>query len=333
MTRRNFLSAAAAQAAMSAAPVRSRMGLATTCYMTVRRPRDTYEFLEYADSLGAGGIQANLSSLEPAYLNKVRERAGAAGMYLEVMAGLPKKPEALDAFERTLAAANEVGALCVRTACLSGRRYENFASLAEWQAFVTESKKAIDRAVPVAEKHRIPLALENHKDWTAAELLAIIKERNSPWLGVALDTGNNISLLDDPMELVEMLAPHAVSTHIKDMALESYADGFLLSEMPLGEGMLDMRRIVAAIQNVRPNTRITLEMITRNPLKVPCLTDKYWLTFPQRNGLYLARTLRLAGSSHRNLPTIDQFSRDAQLHVEEDNVKRCIAYAREHLSL
>jgi hypothetical protein len=111
----------------------------------------------------------------------------------------------------------------------------------------------------------------------------------------------------------------------------SYPEGFLLSEMPLGEGMLDMRRIVETIRHARPETRLTLEMITRDPLKVACLTDAYWATFPQRNGLYLARTLRMV--RERPLPVVSGLTREAQLRQEEDNVKISLTYARERLGL
>ena len=120
-------------------------------------------------------------------------------------------------------------------------------------------------------------------------------------------------------------------SHIKDMDVAPYPDGFLLSEMPLGEGMLDMRRIVDTIRRARPQTRLTLEMITRDPLKVPCLTDGYWATFPERNGLYLARTLRMV--RERPLPVVSRLAREAQLQLEEDNVKKSLSYARDRLGL
>ena len=41
----------------------------------------------------------------------------------------------------------------------------------------------------------------------------------SEHVGVCLDTGNNVALLEDPMEVVETLAPLAFTTHIKDMAV------------------------------------------------------------------------------------------------------------------
>ena len=73
-----------------AAPPRSRMGIASTCYMTVWRPKDSIEFLEHCDALGAGGVQTFLSSLDPEYCHKFRGRAEQASMYVEAMVPLPE---------------------------------------------------------------------------------------------------------------------------------------------------------------------------------------------------------------------------------------------------
>lgn len=335
MTRRELLLGAAAAATPAFGFPSTSMGIATTSLMTARRPHDTYEFLEYCHSLGAGGIQASLASLDPDYLKKLRARAEQLGMYIEVMAELPKQDDT-SAFENTLRAAKDAGALCVRCAALGGRRYENFSRLPDWQSFVTQSLASIDRALTAATRVQLALAIENHKDWTAEELAALIKQRSSEYLGVCLDTGNNISLLDDPMDAIEALAPYALSTHFKDMAVEPYADGFLLSEVPLGEGIIDLKHAIAAVQRAHPKTRFTLEMITRNPLQVPCLTDKYWVTFPERNGRYLANTLRLvhqATTRLQHLPTVDHESPAGLLQLEEENIKQCLHYARTKLGL
>jgi sugar phosphate isomerase/epimerase len=311
------------------------MGIATTSLMSARRPRDSYEFLEYSHSLGAGGIQASLTSLDPDYLKKLRARAEQLGMYIEVMADLPKQDDTSE-FESTMRAAKAAGALCIRSAALGGRRYEDFSDLPSWQSFVTHSKAAIDRALAIASRERIPLAIENHKDWTAGELAAIMKEKSSDYLGVCLDTGNNISLLDNPTDTIETLAPYALSTHFKDMAVEPYADGFLLSEVPLGEGITDLKRAIAAVRRAHPKTRFTLEMITRNPLRVPCLTDTYWATFPERNGRYLAGTLRLvrdAAARLQRLPTVDHLNPAGLLQLEEENINQCLHFARTQLNL
>ncbi len=334
MTRRELLIGAAAAATPVFAVPRTTMGIATTSLMTARRMHDTYEFLEYCHTLGAGGIQASLASLDAAYLKKLRARAGELGMYIEVMIELPK--EDASGFERGVQAAKDAGAVCLRTGCLGGRRYEDFSNMADWQAFVTRSKGAIDRALPVVTRARMPLAIENHKDWTAQELAALVRARSSEFLGVCLDTGNNIALLDDPMEAIETLAPYTLATHFKDMALQPYADGFQLSEVPLGEGIVDLKRAAAAIQRSQPKTRFTLEMITRNPLDVPCLTDKYWATFPSRSGKRLADTLRLArdtGARLQHLPRVDGESGQGLVQLEEENIKQCLHYARTQMGL
>ena len=332
MNRRHFLASAAA-IRLAAAPPRASMGIASTSYLTVWRPRDAYEYLEHCNALGAGGIQTSLNSLELADLSKLRGRAEQLGMYVEVMNPLPAQDTAR--FEALLKGARQVGALCARVACLSGRRYETFHTLAEWKKFVADSHAAIERALPLAEKHKVPLAIENHKDWTADEFVALLRKFNSPHLGVCLDLGNNISLLDDPMELVEALAPYTLSTHIKDMGVASYKDGFLLSEVPLGEGLLDLKKMLAVIRKAKPGVKMTLEMITRNPLQIPCLTEKYWVTFPEREARRLARALSMVRDQKKTqpLPSMDGLDRKAQLEYEEENVKLSLNYAREQLGL
>ncbi len=333
-TRRVFFTASAGALAAAATPPRSAMGLATTCYMTVRRFKDTVEFLEHCHSLGAGGIQASLTSTAPEYVSRLRRMADQYGMFIEVMAGLPRTGGDT-AFERTLVAAKEAGALCVRSACLGGRRYETFSTLEDWKQFVASSHQAISRAVPLAEKHKMPWALENHKDWTTGEFAALLKQYSSEYLGVCLDTGNNMALLDDPMELVESLAPYAFSTHLKDMAVEEYPDGFLLAEVPFGEGMLDMQRIVQIIAKARPKTKMTLEMITRDPLKIPCFTGNYWATFPGMPASRLARMISMVRKARvrKPIPLLSTLPPKAQMQLEEDNVKACLNYARTRMAL
>jgi sugar phosphate isomerase/epimerase len=309
------------------------MGIAMTCYLTAWRPKDTLEFIEHARAIGAGGVQASLSSLDPIYLGQVRSKLEQYGLYFEVMAPLPRKDPSH--FEAVLAAARETGAICVRSACLGGRRYETFSTLDAWRAFVADSRVAVRRAVAIATRKQVRLALENHKDWTAEEFVKLLKEFDSPWLGICLDTGNNLALLDDPMELVDALLPYTMSTHIKDMAVTPYPDGFLLSEVVLGHGFLDIAAIVKRIATAKPAVRLTLEMITRNPLEIPCLTSKYWATFPDRSGFFLARTLRMveASRSTEPLPSIAGKSAAAQRELENENVMACLRYSRERLGV
>jgi 3-oxoisoapionate decarboxylase len=345
--RRSFLKTLAASGSISlaagnhllgaeAGPTapRTSMGVVQYSFSDSLHTRSAYDFLEYCSSLGAGGIQTELDSLDAGYLERLRRRTLELGMYLEVIVSLPQRDDSAD-FERHVAAAKQAGAQCLRSACLNGRRYENFISLDQWNDFVTESHQRIGQAVPILEKHRMPLGLENHKDWTADEMVALLQLHASEYLGVCLDTGNNISLLDDPLDVVVKLAPHTVTTHFKDMAVKDYPEGFQLSEVPLGQGILDLSWVVDSIRKARPRARLNLEMITRDPLKVPCLTAKYWVTFPERNGAYVARTLTLVRehAPREPLPHVSGLEEAARRRQEEDNVKQCLAYADEKLGL
>jgi sugar phosphate isomerase/epimerase len=311
-------------------PHRTKLGVATTSFMMAWKPKDTYEFLEHCHTLGAAGIQAPING----DLQKIRLRAEKLGMYIEGMVALPHYGDT-SAFERALQNATAVGAVAVRSACLGTRRYETFSSLTDWQNFVAQSRNSLEAALPILERHKIPLGLENHKDWTVDEMVALLKKHSSEYLGVCLDFGNNISLLDEPIEVVQRLAPYTVSTHLKNMGVERDSDGFLLSEMVLDKGFLDLPRMIKMVQQARPKTHFSLEMITRDPLRVPCLTDKYWTTFPDRNGRYLARTLILVQKEHSSqpLPRVSQLSHDSHVRFEEENVVSCLRYAREILKL
>lgn len=324
MTRRDFLASSLAASAASAAPG-SMFGVATTCYMTVWRPRETYEFLEHCNSIGAAGIQAGLTSLEDAYLTKLRARAEQLGMYIEVMAGLP--PAAPEPWIKTMEAAKKAGAICVRSSSPLGRRYEKFSSLDDWKREDAKSRDAVARGVQIANRLKMPWVIENHKEWLTEDLTAMFQQYSSEYFGCCLDTGNNIAMLDDPIDTVERLAPWAISTHIKDMGVAEYEDGFLLSELPLGTGMLDLRRILETIRRARPKTKLTLEMITRDPLKIPCFTDKYWATWPERSGRDLARTMRLVKAKSQKLPMLSALSPADQKAAEHENVVKCLAWS------
>ncbi|HLK18357.1 MAG TPA: sugar phosphate isomerase/epimerase family protein [Bryobacteraceae bacterium] len=331
MTRRLFVQAIGAATAVKARAdsPKSGMGVAWTSFMTVAKPKDPLEFLIQCHELGAAGIQAPLHG----DLRKLRSQADQFGMYLEAMVSLPSNGDT-SAFEKSIQDAKDAGALCVRAAALSGRRYETFASLDAWRKFVSDSQRNIAAALPIVEKHKMPLALENHKDWTADEMAALMKSHSSEYLGVCLDFGNNIALLDDPMTAVETLAPYTMATHVKDMGVEWFHDGFLLSEMVLGQGFLDLPGMVATVRKARPAARLSLEMITRDPLQVPCLTDKYWTTFPDRSGVFLARTMQLVQKykSAKPLPRMSGLTSEAQRVLEQENVRASLAFAHEKLS-
>jgi len=76
-------------------------------------------------------------------------------------------------------------------------------------------------------------------------------------------------------------------------------------------------------------------MATRDPLKVPCLTEKYWATFKDVPGFDLARTLRYvrANANPLHLPRVSHLTLDEQIRLEEANIAKCLVFSSERLNL
>lgn len=293
------------------------------------------DLIEHCHQIGAGGVQVGVNDWTADFAKKVRDKREKLGLYLEGSIGLPGKAENVPGFEQEVKNAKEAGAQILRTVCLGGRRYETFHSHKAFQEFKKNALASLQLAEPVVRKHKMRLAVENHKDWRAQELVSILQQLHSEWVGVTLDFGNSIALMEDPMEVVQTLVPYIFSTHVKDMAVEEYADGFLLSEVPLGEGILDLPKIVPLCKQHNPGVTFNLEMITRDPLEIPCLSHDYWATFDGVSGSELARTLRMVRQHKYKsaLPRVTQLGAEARLAVEEENIITSLAYSENNLGL
>ena len=295
---------------------------------------DPIDFVATAAAVGAAGVQTGLGVRDVAYVARLRETLERRGMYLECSIGLPADERDVPRFEAELATARQAGADIARSVCMNGRRYEVYDTRQAFRDFATRAWKSLVLAEKAAAKAGVRVAIENHKDWRVDEMLAGMERLSSEHVGVCVDTGNSVALLEEPHAVVEAYAKWALTTHLKDMAVAEYDDGFLLAETPLGEGFLDMPRIVATLRAARPEIRLNLEMITRDPLRVPCLTDKYWATLDDVPPRELARALARVRRhrANRSLPVISGLPRIEQLEVEERNIATCLAYARSRLN-
>jgi sugar phosphate isomerase/epimerase len=298
-----------------------------------RGPADPFATVDYVRSLGAGGVQMVLPL--DTDVKKLRARLEHHKMFFEGDIRLLDHPgDDTAAFEKGLRMYKELGAPCVRTVCFVGRRYENFTSLQQYKDWKANASAVLDVCVPIADKVGIPLAMENHKDRVVDEEVEVLKKYSSPNFGALVDFGNNISMCDDPVDVVTKLAPYVKSCHMKNMAVQNYTDGFLLSEVLFEDGFMDIPAMWAILKKSNPKLLPTHELITRDPLKVPVLTDKYWVTWPDRGGKYLADTIRMvnANASKKALPVVGTLSAEAQFQAEESNNIRCFEWARTALA-
>jgi hypothetical protein len=81
--------------------------------------------------------------------------------------------------------------------------------------------------------------------------------------------------------------------------------------------------------------RFNVAMITCDLVRVPCLTEGYWATFPDFSGRNLAHVLTSVRDHplRRPLPGIGQLPIVGQLGAEEENARRCLDFARDQIGL
>jgi sugar phosphate isomerase/epimerase len=343
MNRRTFLTSAAAFAALplgtvGAAPPSQKLGLSIASYMIRWRHRDTpqeswqdaLDVLDHcANTLDAGCLQIGVHGWQNDFAGKVRDRREQYGITLEGQIGLPKTSADVERFTQQVKQAKEAGAKILRTVCLGGRRYETFHSLDEWKTFRADSMARLELAEPVIRREGVTLAVENHKDWRSAEFVEILRHLDSEHVGVNFDFGNNLALLEDPVTVAETLAPWIRTTHIKNMGVADHEEGFLLSEVPFGGGILDLPKLVSICRSHYPEVQFNLEMITRDPLVIPCLTENYRATMPDLPEADLRRTLDLVkNSAASRLPRVAEKDHAAQIAFEEQNNRACFSLSK-----
>jgi len=293
------------------------------------------DYLKYCHEMGAGGVQCNIGQPDDSETEDIRSYLESNNMFIVGSMGLPRQASDVERFGARIHAAKQAGAEVVRVA-IGGRRYEQFDTLEAYKAFARRAWMSLQWAEPVAAKHKIPLAIENHKDFRIDQMLAMLEKLDSEYVGVCVDTNNSAALLEDPLEVAKAYAPWAHTVHLKDMALCEYEDGFLLADIPLGEGIIDLAEIVRILREAKPGISFNLEMSTRDPLKVPCLTEKYWATFENVPPSDLARALRMArrqGRPRESLLSVSSLPLGEQVKLEEEINRKCLAYAAKHLNL
>ncbi|MBZ5595611.1 MAG: sugar phosphate isomerase/epimerase [Acidobacteriia bacterium] len=123
-------------------------------------------------------------------------------------------------------------------------------------------------AVKVAEEYGVQMAVENHIDFTADEMLWLLTEVNSPWLGINFDTGNFLRLLDDPIKGMAKLAPYVYATHIKDLKVQKGVaadEWYFFSCTPVGDGLVDNSRLVQLLADTGYEGLLAVEIDFLHP--------------------------------------------------------------------
>ncbi|MFT5700981.1 MAG: sugar phosphate isomerase/epimerase [Desulforhopalus sp.] len=217
-------------------------------------------FIERVAELGLDGVQINLvkhynqndwgvlGSIDSSHLKRVRQAIEYYNFFVELDTITTDSKHLRD----VLNVASCIGADRIRT-CI---RHPGIFSPAACDTTVKDIKSVL----PDLESKRITLSLENHEEETADEILDMISQINSPWVGVHCDIGNPMMAWEDPVEAVKKLAPHTFTTHFKDHIVIPHGDEFYVCGVPLGDGNINLDECFNHLVHNSSLTRIVHEM-------------------------------------------------------------------------
>jgi len=230
-----------------------------------------WDFLQRAKQLGVAGVSLEscyLPADDQGFIQRLRasldeygfERVWAWGHPAGLCSGT-NRAAARD-LAKHLAIAKTLGASVMRI--VGGSRKTRPESYAVHKRQLGGMLKKL---LPVAEEHGVVMAMENHIDLTADQMVDLIASIDSPWLGVTLDTGNNLRLHEDPLVVAEKLAPLARATHIKDLwVLRGDPKDFAFwPSVPLGRGLVDIPRVLHFLRKARYRGLLAIEVDFLHP--------------------------------------------------------------------
>lgn len=251
-----------------------KFGLETeSCHLSFQNGRmDIFQFIDFAAETGYDGVMINLipkknlteglgalGKDDPAHIRAVADKIKERGLFVE----LDTRGTGYGHIAHILDVAQILGADLVRTFVMAGTGYDNKNLVGSFSKESMEGGlRDIKRLVPLLEKHRVKLAIENHCVETMEEIMELVDRVGSPWVGVLFDICNTLPAWEDPMDAAKLCADRIFSTHIRDeLICPGGTDGdYVITGMPLGEGSIDVKGLCRYLLEHTTLNRFNLEM-------------------------------------------------------------------------
>jgi sugar phosphate isomerase/epimerase len=247
----------------------------------------------------------NYESAEPGYLQKVKDHAERLGIQIDGGMGCicpsagnwrKENGEPVAWVRRALRMNKAAGAKMMRV-YLGGRAERTgVIPLAKHIENMLQVLKAVrSEALDLGVK----IGIETHGDLQAWELREAIEEAGKDFVGATIDTGNPVTLGEDPLLTLETLAPYALTTHIRDAVVFEHPRGAAVQWVALGDGSIDYVKFFQRYRELCPQVAVQLEILTGGPPRVlPYLEPDYWKAFPKMRAADFARFVALARQGH-----------------------------------
>jgi sugar phosphate isomerase/epimerase len=326
------------------------LGINTYCVRAMRW--HDARLLDYAAELKCDAIflqdSQDPGAQDPAHWPVVRQRAQELGLHLETggSASLPRTPdqfgERVEYLKRQIRRAAALGSPIVRTLLASDRYALPPGTVEE---HIDTMVRLLREVRSEAMDQQVKVAVEVHKELQAWEFAELVERAGPEFVGIYLDTGNPVFVMEHPLTTVETLGKYAVTLHLRDSVVYEHPKGIAVQWVPLGEGTVDFREIVATAKQLCPKVHVYAKPITgRPPVVIPVWDEEFWKKwFPRGRSGDFARFVSLAkqGAPYdRAMVVEDLQGRQVPPHFVEavqfqqrEHLERSLRYARETLGL
>jgi sugar phosphate isomerase/epimerase len=194
------------------------------------------------------------------------------------------------------------------------------------------------RAVkPQALDAGVKIAVENHAgDMQAAELRSLVERAGPDFVGVNFDSGNACWTLEDPVRALETLAPHVVTTSLRDSMVWRTPTGVAVQWTAMGEGCTDLPAFFDLFEKACPGVTVHIETISGFARSFPIYDRGFWKAFPDARAADFAAFMALAARGHAIEPFAPPPGADraeAEREYQLGEIARSITFCRDTLGL
>lgn len=298
------------------------------------KPLSPIELMDAAVELGLAGVEFPIADMSQAQIEAMRDALQSRGLHFvaDFMALVDCD---CDSFRGYLRASARLGAKVARalmSRILCGDRRTLSGG---WEARLAAVAQRLRELLPLAQDLGLCIALENHQDATTEDFLRLDDMTgHHPAFGVTLDTGNPLSVGQEPVEAARRLAPLIRHVHLKDYTIHFAPEGYRLVRCAAGDGCIDFARILEIVAGNGRDVTPGIEIAAQPTRTIPLLDPDWWSHYPPRHAHEFASALRVLWSKGRpaDQPYSSAWERGADSNTvaaeEWDLVKRSVGYFR-----
>jgi carboxymethylenebutenolidase len=150
-------------------------------------------------------------------------------------------------------------------------------------------------------------------------------------IGVCLDSGNPVWMLEDPHATLETLLPYTLTSHVRDSAVWKVPEGIAVRWVNMGEGNVDIDGWIKKFVAAKPGMPITFEnLVSGNPRVHKIYDQAFWTNWSKMPASEFSRFLAVAEKG-KPTPAVPRPEGKTAGQQRIEDLEKCVRYTRDLL--